>query len=106
LSLATGLVLFTTVCVAVVAHSLLGLPWSIAFVLGAVLSPTDAVAASAIAQRMGLSPRIVTVLEGESMLNDATGLVVYSFALAAAVTGRFDLGAALWQFVVVSLGDW
>jgi CPA1 family monovalent cation:H+ antiporter len=104
LSLAIGLVLFTTVCVAVVAHTLLGLPWSIAFVLGAVLSPTDAVAASAIAQRMGLSRRIVTVLEGESIVNDATGLVVYTFAVAAAVTGSFQLGAAMLQFIVVSLG--
>jgi CPA1 family monovalent cation:H+ antiporter len=104
LSLAIGLVLFTTLCVAVAAHSFLGLPWSIAFVLGAVLSPTDTVAANAIAQRMGFSPRLLTVLEGESMLNDASGLVVYSFAVAAAVTGRFDLGIAIWQFVVVSLG--
>jgi CPA1 family monovalent cation:H+ antiporter len=104
LSLAIGLVLFTTVCVAVVAHTLLGLPWSIAFVLGAVLSPTDTVAANTIAQRIGLSRRILTVLEGESMVNDATGLVVYTFAVAAAVTGRFELGAAIVQFVVVSLG--
>lgn len=104
LSLAIGLVLFTTVCVAIVAHTILGLPWSIAFVLGAVLSPTDAVAASAIAQRMGLSRRIVTVLEGESIVNDATGLVVYTFAVAAAVTGSFELGAAIVQFGVVSLG--
>ena len=104
LLLAIGLVLFTTAGVAVVAHVLLGLPWPIAFVLGAVLSPTDAVAASAIAKRMGLSPRLVTVLEGESMVNDATGLVVYTFAVAAAVTGSFQPGAAALQFVVVSLG--
>lgn len=104
LSLAIGLVLFTTVCVAAIAHSLLGLPWPVAFVLGAVLSPTDVVAASAIAQRMGLPRRMVTVLEGESMVNDATGLVVYTFAVATTVTGRFDLTAAAWQFVAVSLG--
>ncbi|BCL83698.1 Na+/H+ antiporter [Ktedonobacteria bacterium brp13] len=104
LLLAVGLVLFTTVCVAVVAHTLLALPWSVAFVLGAVLSPTDAVAASAIAQRMGLSRRTVTVLEGESMINDATGLVVYTFAVEAAMTGHFQMAAAGWQFVVVSLG--
>jgi len=102
--LSVGLVLFTTVCVAVVAHTLLALPWSVAFVLGAVLSPTDAVAASAIAQRMGLPRRIVTVLEGESMVNDATGLVVYTFAVEAAMTGHFQLTTASWQFVVVSLG--
>jgi monovalent cation/hydrogen antiporter len=104
LLLAIGLVLFTTVCVATVAHMLLGLPWPIAFVLGAVLSPTDAVAASAIAQRMHLSQSVVTVLEGESMVNDATGLVVYTFAVAAAVTGHFSLGEASLQFAIVSLG--
>lgn len=104
LLLAIGLVLFTTAGVAVVGHFLLRLPWSIAFVLGAVLSPTDAVAANAIAKRMELSPRLVTVLEGESMVNDATGLVVYTFAVAAAVTGSFQLGSASLQFVVVSLG--
>jgi monovalent cation/hydrogen antiporter len=87
-----------------VAHFFLGFPWPIAFVLGAVLSPTDAVAASAIAQRIGLPQRLVTVLEGESMVNDATGLVVYTFAVAAAVTGSFQLGDASLQFVVVSLG--
>lgn len=102
--LAVGLVLVTTAGVALGAHLLLGLPWPVAFVLGAVLSPTDAVAASAIAQRMGLSRRIVTVLEGESMVNDATGLVVYTFAVAATVTGVFHLGDASLQFVVVSLG--
>lgn len=100
LLLAIGLVLFTTVGVAVVAH----VPWPVAFVLGAVLSPTDAVATSAIARCMGLSPRLVTVLEGESMVNDATGLVVYTFAVAAAVRGSFQAGEASLQFVVVSLG--
>jgi monovalent cation/hydrogen antiporter len=94
----------TTVCVAVVAHTLIALPWVVAFVLGAVLSPTDAVAASAIAQRMGLPRRIVTIVEGESMVNDATGLVVYTFAVEAATTGQFQLAAAGLQFVVVSLG--
>lgn len=104
LLLAIGLVLFTTAGVAVVAHVLLGLPWPVAFVLGAVLSPTDAVAASAIAKRMGLPQRLVTVLEGESMVNDATGLVVYTFAVAALVSGSFQPGVAALQFVVVSLG--
>ncbi len=104
LLLAIGLVLAITAGVAIVAHFLLGFPWSIAFVLGAVLSPTDAVAASAIAQRMGLPQRLVTVLEGESMVNDATGLVVYTFAVAALVSGSFQPGEAFLQFVVVSLG--
>ncbi|HJZ46571.1 MAG TPA: Na+/H+ antiporter [Roseiflexaceae bacterium] len=104
LVLAIGLVLVTTTLVAVVAHYLVGLPWGVAFVLGAIVSPTDAVAASATAQRLGLSRRIVTVLEGESMVNDATGLVVYRFAVAAVVSGLFSLGAASLQFVVVSVG--
>jgi Na+/H+ antiporter len=104
LLLAIGLVLVTTTLVAVVAHYLVGLPWGVAFVLGAIVSPTDAVAASATAQRVGLARRIVTVLEGESMVNDATGLVVYRFAVAAVVSGMFSLAAASVQFVVVSAG--
>jgi Na+/H+ antiporter len=76
----------------------------VAFVLGAVVSPTDAVAASATAKQLGLPRRIVSVIEGESMVNDATGLVVYRFAVAAVVTGSFSLPQAGLQFVVVSLG--
>ena len=103
--LALGLVLLTTVVVAVVAHVLIpDLPWAVAFVLGAIVSPTDAVAASAIAQRLGIPQRIVTIIEGESLVNDATGLVAYRFAVAAVVTGVFSLGEASWQFVVVSVG--
>ena len=104
LLLAIGLVLVTTTLVAVVAHALVGLPWGVAFVLGAIVSPTDAVAASATAQRVGLARRLVTVLEGESMVNDATGLVIYRFAVAAVVSGMFSLGAAGLQFVVVGGG--
>ena len=103
--LALGLVLLTTVVVAVVAHMLIpDLPWAVAFVLGAIVSPTDAVAATAIAQRLGIPQRIVTIVEGESLVNDATGLVAYRFAVAAVVTGVFSLGEASLQFVVVSLG--
>jgi CPA1 family monovalent cation:H+ antiporter len=104
LLLAIGLVLVTTTTIAVVGHYVVGLPWSVAFVLGAIVSPTDAVAASATAQSLGLSRRIVTLLEGESMVNDATGLVIYRFAVAAVVTGTFSLWQASWQFVVVSIG--
>jgi len=104
LLLSIGLVLATTVLVAVVAHIVLGLPWALAFVLGAIISPTDAVASSTIAQRMHLPRRIVTIIEGESMVNDATGLVVYRFAVAAAVTGSFQLADAGLQFVFVSVG--
>lgn len=104
LLLSIGLVLVTMTFVALVAHLFIGLSWSVGFVLGAILSPTDAVAASAIAQRMGLSRRIVTILEGESMVNDATGLVAYTFAVSAVVTGNFQLGAAGLEFVLLGLG--
>src|SRR5438132_1632202 len=104
LLLSVGLVLVTTIVVAVVAHALVGLPWPVAFVLGAVVSPTDAVAASSTAQSIGLPRRLVTLIEGESMVNDATGLVVYRFAVAAVVTGSFSLAQASLQFVLVSAG--
>jgi monovalent cation/hydrogen antiporter len=71
-SLSIGLVLLTTLTVASVAHLLVGLPWAAAFVLGAIVSPTDPVAATAIAGRLGAPRRIVTILEGESLINDAT----------------------------------
>jgi len=99
------MVLLTTIVVAVVVHVLIpGLPWAVAFVLGAIVSPTDAVAATAIAQRLGIPQWIVTIFEGESLVNDATGLVAYRFAVAAVVTGVFSLGEASLQFVVVSVG--
>jgi Na+/H+ antiporter len=102
--LSLGLVLVTTIVIAVVSHTIAGLSWPVAFVLGAVVSPTDAVAASATAQQLGLPRRIVTVIEGESMVNDATGLVIYRFAVAALVMGSFSLWQASLQFVIVSLG--
>jgi CPA1 family monovalent cation:H+ antiporter len=104
LLLSVGLVLVTTVFIAVVAHLALGFSWPVAFVLGAVVSPTDAVAASATSQRLGLARRIVTVIEGESVVNDATGLVVYRFAVVAVVTGTFSLWQASLQFLLVSGG--
>jgi monovalent cation/hydrogen antiporter len=101
LSLAIGLVIFTTCVVAVVAHLVIdGLSWPSAFVLGAIVSPTDAMAATSIAQRLGLPRRIVSILEGESLVNDATGLVAYRVAVAATVTGSFSFGDALGKFVV------
>jgi Na+/H+ antiporter len=104
LLLALGPVLVTTLVIAVVAHTIAGLSWPVAFVLGAVVSPTDAVAASATAKQLGLPRRIVTVIEGESMVNDATGLVVYRFAVAAVMAGSFSLWQAGLQMVLVSLG--
>ena len=91
LLLAIGLVLLTTAVVAVVAHALIGLPWAAAFVLGAIISPPDAIAATAIANRLRLPRRIVTIVEGESLVNDATALVAYCFAVAAMVSGRFSV---------------
>ena len=97
--LAIRLVLVTTISVAVVAHRLLGLPWAAAFVLGAIVSPPDAVAATAIAHRLRIPRHLVTILEGESLVNDATAFVLYRFAVAAVVTGAFSYALAGLQFV-------
>ena len=103
--LAVGLVLLTTVAVAVVAHAVIpGLAWPGAFVLGAIVSPTDPTAATAIAQRLGLPPRLIALIEGESLVNDGTALVAYRFAVAAVVTGSFSLLEASWRFVVIVVG--
>ena len=103
-SLAIGLVIGTTGGVAVVGHYLLGLPWGIAFVLGAVVSPTDPVAATAIASRLGVPQRIITIIEGESLVNDASALVIYNTAVAAVVAGSFSLPRAGAQFIGAGLG--
>jgi monovalent cation/hydrogen antiporter len=93
--LAIGLVAATTLVVGVVAHSVIdGLPWSAAFVLGAVVSPTDPIAATSIARRLGVPRRLVTVIEGESLVNDATALVLYRVGVAAVLTGSFSLWEA------------
>ena len=89
--LAIGLVLVTTAGVAVVAHALIdGLSWGAAFVLGAIVSPTDPLAATSIARRLGVPRKLVTIVEGESLVNDGTGLVLYRVAVAAVVTGSFS----------------
>src|SRR5215216_1979925 len=103
--LAVGLVLVTITAVAVVAHALVaGLPWAAAFALGAIVSPTDPLAATAIARRLGVPRRLVTVLEGESLVNDATALVAYRLAVAAVVAGSFTLWEAGLQFVSRGIG--
>lgn len=103
--LSIGLVLATTVGIAVVAHTLVpSLPWAAAFALGAIVSPTDAVAASAIFGRLGAPRRTVAILEGESLVNDATGLIAYRYAVAAVVAGGFSLWAAGMQFLVSGVG--
>lgn len=102
--LSVGLVLATTAVVAVVAHFVCGLSWAVAFVLGAIVAPPDAVAATSIAQNLKLPRRIVTVLEGESLVNDATALVAYRVTIAAVVTGAFSLADAGSQFLLASAG--
>jgi len=99
-----SLVVVTTCGVAVVAHLALGFPWAVAFVLGAVVSSTDAVAANSIASRLGVPPRVVAILSGESLVNDGAALVVYSSAVAAVTRGSFSLPQAALQFVAASVG--
>jgi monovalent cation/hydrogen antiporter len=103
--LAIGLVVMTTVGVAVVAHALVdGLTWPSAFVLGAIVSPTDPIAATAIARRLGVPRKVVTIVEGESLVNDGTGLVLYRVAVAAVVTGSFSALDTGGLFVFSALG--
>jgi len=103
--LAVGLVLTTMLAVAAVAHAAIsGLSWPVCFVLGAIVAPTDAVAATAIASLLGLPRRLVAIIEGESLINDATALVAYGFAVTAVLTGSFSFSHAAWRFVVDVVG--
>lgn len=103
--LAVGLVLTTMLAVAAAAHLLIpGLHWSTAFVLGAIVSPTDPTAATAIAERVGLPRRLVAVIEGESLVNDGTALVAYKFAVAAVLSGSFSLFDAAGSFALNVVG--
>lgn len=103
--LAIGLVIATTLAVGATLKLLIpDIPWAAAFVLGAIVSPPDAVAATAILSRLNIPRRVVTVLEGESLVNDASGLVIYKFAVAAVLTGVFSLWQASLQFVGVAVG--
>jgi monovalent cation/hydrogen antiporter len=103
--LAVGLVLVTTCVVAVAAHALIGgLPWAAAFALGAIVAPTDPLAATTIFRRLDAPRRLVSVIEGESLVNDAVALFAYRFAVAAAVGGGFSLWEAGWRFVVGAVG--
>jgi Na+/H+ antiporter len=100
-----GLVLLTTVTVAIVAHAMIDeLSWAAAFALGAIVSPTDPVAATTIMRRLGAPRRIVNLVEGESLVNDASALVAYRVAVAAAVGGSFSLLDAAGEFVLAGLG--
>ena len=105
LLLAIGLVLFTTVAVAYVAHWLVpDLSWAAAFALGAIVSPPDAVAASTVIRRLGVPHRVKVVLEGESLVNDATALVALQFAVAALIAGSFSVTQASLRFIWVGVG--
>ncbi|HEY3754931.1 MAG TPA: Na+/H+ antiporter [Opitutaceae bacterium] len=103
--MATGLVILTTVVVGLVAHAVVpGLPLAMGFALGAVVSPTDAVATSAILEKLAVPTRLNTILSGESLMNDATGLVAFRFALAAVAAGTFSLQKAAATFVGIAAG--
>jgi len=105
LLLAIGCVIFTAAAVAVAAHWLLAMPWAVAFVLGAVVSPPDPVAPMAITRRRNMPKRLLTILEGEGLVNDATALILLSFAVAAASSGRFSLVGASAGFVAIVVGE-
>ncbi len=103
--LSVGLVIATTAGVAAAAHALVpGLSWPVALVLGAIVSPTDTVAAASIFRRLGVPERVVSILEGESLINDGTGLVLYRVALAAVVAGSLSAAGSLRDLFLVGIG--
>ncbi len=105
LSLAVGAVIFTTLVVGVVVHWIIPeLPWAACFALGAIVSPPDAVSARAVLKGVHLPRRLEALLEGESLLNDATGLILFRFAVAATLSGVFHTGEALQSFAFVAIG--
>ena len=103
--LAVGCVTFTTIAAAAATHWLLGFPWAVGFVLGAIVSPPDAVAPLSIARRMQLPRRLLVILEGEGLANDATALILYRFAVAAVSLGVFSLGEAAGTFAAIVAGE-
>jgi Na+/H+ antiporter len=103
--LSIGCVIFTTCAVAIATHFLIGLRWDIGFLLGAIVAPPDVVAPLAVARKLGLPRRILVVLEGEGLANDATALILYRFAVAAISTGVFSLPKAAGTFSAILLGE-
>jgi len=99
--LAVGCVIFTACLVASATHYLIGLPWGVGFLLGAIVAPPDVVAPLAVARKLGLPRRLLVVLEGEGLANDATTLILYRFAVAAITTGAFSLPKAAGTFVAI-----
>src|SRR6202166_269000 len=92
--LSVGGVIFTALAVATATHYLIGLPWSVGFLLGAIVAPPDVVGPLALARKLALPRRLLTVLEGEGLANDATALILYRFAVVAISTGLFSLPKA------------
>src|SRR6476646_7148317 len=103
--LAFGCVVFTTCAVAAALHYLLGWQWGVAFVLGAIVAPPDVVAPLAIARRLGLPRRLLVVLEGEGLANDATALILYRFAVLSITTGKFSPMQASGTFAAIVVGE-
>lgn len=103
--LAVGLVLFSTVATAAIANGICGLAWPLAFVLGAIVAPPDEVAAIAVFERLGVPRRIVILLKGEGLINDATALTMYRFAAASVAAGSVSLSRAALFFAAVILGE-
>src|SRR6516165_1243761 len=103
--LAVGCVIFTAAAVATATHYLIGLPWNVGFLLGAIVAPPDAVAPLAIARRLCIPRRILVVLEGEGLANDATALILYRFAVAAISSGAFSLPQATGEFAAIIAGE-
>ncbi len=103
--LAFGCVVFTTCAVAAAAHYVLGLPWAVGFLIGAIVAPPDVVAPLAIARRLGLPHRLLVVLEGEGLANDATALILYRFAVVAISTGTFSFPQAAGTFAAIVVGE-
>jgi NhaP-type Na+/H+ or K+/H+ antiporter len=103
--LSVGGVVFTTLAVAAAAHWLLDLEWPVGFVLGAIISPPDAIAPLSIARRMVLPRRILVILEGEALANDATALILYRFAVGAVSVGIFSFGHAAAMFAAIVAGE-
>jgi monovalent cation/hydrogen antiporter len=103
--LAVGCVVFTTCAVAAATHYLLGLSWGVGFLLGAIVAPPDVVAPLAIARRLGIPRRVLVVLEGEGLANDATALILYRFAVAAIATGAFSFAQATATFAAIVVGE-
>jgi monovalent cation/hydrogen antiporter len=103
--LSVGCVIFTAFAVAAATHYLIGLPWGVGFLLGAIVAPPDVVAPLAIARKLGIPRRILVVLEGEGLANDATALILYRFAVAAISTGMFSLPKATGTFTLIVAGE-